>query len=300
MANKRKEIQIALVAIVGVVVLFFGMRFLKGLSLFSTANTFYASFKDISGMTKSSPVYANGFKVGTVADIDYDYSNSGNIMVELDLKKEFQPPKGTAAEIATDLMGNVKIILVMPHDITGVLSEGDTISGNIARGMMDKAAGMVPTVEKMLPKLDSIMASLNVLLADPAIRNSLHNVEKITNDLTVTTRQVNSLMREMNGRVPGILAKADNTLENTEKLTRNLSEIDVTATMEKVDATLNNVHAMTEKLNSNEGTLGLLMRDRQLYDNLTATMRDADSLVVDLKAHPKRYVHFSVFGRKDK
>ncbi len=300
MANKKKEIQIALVAIFGVVVLFFGMRFLKGLSLFSTANTFYASFKDISGMTKSSPVYANGFKVGTVADIDYDYTNSGNIMVELDLKKEFQPPRGTVAEIASDIMGNVKVILVMPHEAAGVLSEGDTINGDIARGMMDKAAGMVPKVEEMLPKLDSIMASLNVLLADPAIRNSLHNVEKITNDLTVTTRQVNMLMKSVNGQMPGILTKANNVLDNTEQLTKNLSEIDVAKTMAKVDATLNNVHEMTEKLNSNEGTLGLLMRDRQLYDNLTATMRDADSLVVDLKAHPKRYVHFSVFGRKDK
>ncbi len=296
----KKEVQIALVAIFGVVVLFFGMRFLKGLSLFSAANTFYATFKDISGMTKSSPVYANGFKVGSVADIDYDYSNRGNIVVELDLKKEFQPPKGTVAEIASDLMGNVKVVLVLPHDVDGIMAEGDTISGNIARGMMDKAAGMVPTVEKMLPKLDSIMASLNVLLADPAIRNSLHNVEKITNDLTVTTKQVNSLMKEMNGRVPGILAKADNTLGNTEKLTQNLSEINVAETMAKVDATLNNVQEMTEKLNSNEGTLGLLMRDPQLYNNLTNTMRDADSLVVDLKAHPKRYVHFSVFGRKDK
>ncbi len=300
MANKKKEIQIALVAIFGVVVLFFGMRFLKGLSLFSTANTFYASFKDISGMTKSSPVYANGFKVGTVADIDYDYTNSGNIMVELDLKKEFQPPRGTVAEIASDIMGNVKVILMMPHEATGVLSEGDTINGDIAHGMMDKAAGMVPKVEEMLPKLDSIMASLNVLLADPAIRNSLHNVEKITNDLTVTTRQVNMLMKSVNGQMPGILTKANNVLDNTEQLTKNLSEIDVAKTMAKVDATLNNVHEMTEKLNSNEGTLGLLMRDRQLYDNLTATMRDADSLVVDLKAHPKRYVHFSVFGRKDK
>lgn len=300
MANKKKEIQIALVAIFGVVVLFFGMRFLKGLSLFSTANTFYASFKDISGMTKSSPVYANGFKVGTVADIDYDYTNSGNIMVELDLKKEFQPPRGTVAEIASDIMGNVKVILMMPHEAAGVLSEGDTINGDIARGMMDKAAGMVPKVEEMLPKLDSIMASLNVLLANPAIRNSLHNVEKITNDLTVTTRQVNMLMKSVNGQMPGILTKANNVLDNAEQLTKNLSEIDVAKTMAKVDATLNNVHEMTEKLNSNEGTLGLLMRDRQLYDNLTATMRDADSLVVDLKAHPKRYVHFSVFGRKDK
>lgn len=300
MIRIRKEVQIALVAIVGVVILFFGMKFLKGLTLLSTANTFYATFKDISGMTKSSPVYANGFKIGTVRDIVYDYTNSGNIVVELDLEKAFLPPEGTVAEIASDLMGNVKVVLVMPGSATGHMEVGDTINGDMAHGTMDKVAGMIPNVEKMLPKLDSIMASLNVLLADPAIRNSLHNVERITNDLTTTTGQLNSLMAEVNGRVPSMLSKADNVLGNADKLTKNLSEIDVAATMTKVDATLDNVHEMTEKLNSNEGTLGLLMNDRQLYDNLTSTMRNADSLVIDLKAHPKRYVHFSLFGRKNK
>lgn len=300
MMQVKKEVQIALVAIVGVVILFFGMKFLKGMTLFSSANTFYASFSDISGLTKSSPVYANGFKVGTVRDIVYDYAKGGNIVASLDLEKAFRLPQGVTAEIESDLMGNVKVCLVMPKSVAGHMEVGDTINGDQAHGVMDKAANMIPAVEKILPKLDSIMASLNALLADPAIRNSLHNVEKITSDLTTTTQQLNSLMATMDKKVPGMLDKADNTLANTNTLTKKLSEIDVAGTMAKVDATLNNVHEMTEKLNSNEGSLGLLMNDKQLYNNLSSTMRDADSLVIDLKAHPKRYVHFSIFGRKDK
>lgn len=295
-----KEVQIALVAIVGIVILFFGLKFLKGMSVLSTASTYYAEFDDISGLTNSCPIYANGFKVGSVSDINYDYNQQGHIKAALDLDKDMSLPVGTRAEIESDLMGNVKVNLVMPAGVSQKVAVGGTISGGKSVGALDKAADLMPTIENILPKLDSIMASLNTLLADPAIKNSLHNVDKITSDLTVTTKQLNAVMANVNRNVPGMMAKANGVLDNTNKLTKNLSELDVAGTMAQVDATLRNVHELTDKLNSNEGSLGLLMRDPSLYNNLSATMRDADSLVIDLKAHPKRYVHFSLFGRKDK
>lgn len=295
-----KEVQIALVAIVGIVILFFGLKFLKGLSLVSNDNTYYAVFDDVSGLAGSSPVYANGFKVGSVNEVQFDYTNRGRNVAVLELDKQFQMPGGTTASIESDMMGNVKLVLQMPDTPAGKLAPGDTICGGKLQGLLDKAGDMVPTVERMLPKLDSIMASLNALLADPAISHSLHNVDRITSDLTVTTRQLNTLMAQVNRSVPGMVSKANGVLDNTGKLTKNLSDIDVAGTMAKVDATLANVQQLTEKLNSNEGSLGLLMRDPQLYNNLTSTMNHADSLVIDLKAHPKRYVHFSLFGRKDK
>ena len=107
-------------------------------------------------------------------------------------------------------------------------------------------------------------------------------------------------MGGVNKQLPALMTKANNVMDNTETLTRNLSEIDVQSTMNKVNATLNNVEQMTAKLNSNEGTLGLLMRDPSLYTNLSNTMNSANELLIDLKANPKRYVHFSLFGRKDK
>lgn len=295
-----KEVQIALVAIVGIVILFFGLKFLKGLSLVSNDNTYYATFDDISGLTGSSPIYANGFKVGSVHEVQFDYTNQGHIVAVLDLDKQFKLAEGTTASIESDMMGNVKLVLTMPQSPARSLAPGDTIQGGKLLGLLDKAGNMVPTVEKILPKLDSIMASLNALLADPAIAHSLHNVDQITSDLTVTTKQLNKLMAQVNGNVPGMLNKANKVLDNTDKLTGNLASLDVANTLAKVDATLANVQEMTDKLNSNEGTLGLLMRDPQLYNNLTSTLGHADSLVIDLKAHPKRYVHFSLFGRKDK
>jgi len=150
------------------------------------------------------------------------------------------------------------------------------------------------------PKLDSIMTSLNTLLADPALRNTLHHVEGMTDNLNATSRELRTLSASLNREMPVMMTKANGVLDNTEKLTGNLSKVDVAALTAKVNQTLANVEQMTQKLNSTEGTLGLLMRDRQLYDNLTATTASADSLLTDMKAHPKRYVHFSVFGKKDK
>lgn len=295
-----KEIKIALVAIAGVVVLFFGMNFLKGLKLFSTDSKYYISFSDISGLSSSSPIYADGYKVGVVKSINYDFSKQGEIMVEADINPNLRIPKGSSAEIESDMMGNVKVNLLLANNPRERVEPGQVIHGGINSGALGQMSNMIPVVEKILPKLDSIMASLNVLLADPAISHSLHNMETVTGNLKTTTVQVNSLLSTLNKNVPGMINRANGVLDNANTLTENLNGIDVAGTMAKVDATLANVEAMTNKLNSNEGTLGLLMTDPALYNNLTSTMRDADSLLIDLKAHPKRYVHFSLFGKKDK
>ena len=152
----------------------------------------------------------------------------------------------------------------------------------------------------MLPKLDSILGSLNTLLADPALAQSLHNVQTITGNLTTSTAELNKLMASLNKGVPVMMAKADGVLDNTNKLTSNLAALDIQTTMRQVDQTINNVQELTAKLNSNNGTLGLLMNDASLYNNLNSTMCSADSLLTNLRQHPKRYVHFSLFGKKDK
>ena len=283
----NREVQIALVAIVGVVVLFFGLQFLKGLSLFSDEDVYYVTFDDISGLAPSSAVFADGYKVGSVKDIAYDYAGQGKTVASISLNKNMRLPKGSTAEIETDMLGNVKVNLMLASNPVERVAPGDTITGGMASGMLGKAAEMIPAIEKMLPKLESV-------------DNTLHNVDKITANLTTTTAQLNTLVAGLNRSVPGMMAKADVVLDNTGKLTKNLSELDVAATMARVDQTLDDVHQMTERLNSGEGTLGLLLRDPGLYNNLNSTARSADSLLIDLRQHPKRYVHFSIFGRKDK
>ena len=295
-----KEIKIALVAIVGILIMYFGINFLKGMNLFSTNNTYFITFDDIQGLGASTPIYADGYKVGTVDGMEYDYKENGPIKVKVDIIKDLRIPQGSKAEIVKDLMGNLQVNLLLANNPRERVEPGGIIPGAVNGGMMDKAASLVPVVEKMLPKLDSILTSVNALLADPALAASLHNVETITSNLTVSTRELNTLMAGLNKQVPGMIGKANGVLDNTNRFTANLASLDVQGTLNKVNQTLESAHQFTEKLNSNQGSLGLLMNDTKLYDNLTSTMSHADSLVIDLKAHPKRYVHFSVFGRKDK
>jgi phospholipid/cholesterol/gamma-HCH transport system substrate-binding protein len=295
-----KEIKIALVAIVGILVMYFGINFLKGMNLFSTNNAYYMTFDDIQGLGASTPIYADGYKVGTVDGLEYDYKENGPIKVKVDINKDLRIPQGSKAEIVKDLMGNLQVNLLLANNPRERVEPGGIIPGAVNGGMMDKAANLIPVVEKMLPKLDSILTSVNALLADPALAASLHNVETITSNLTVSTRELNTLMAGLNKQVPGMVRKANGVLDNTNRLTANLASLDVQGTLNRVNQTLESAHQFTEKLNSNQGSLGLLMNDTKLYDNLTSTMSHADSLVIDLKAHPKRYVHFSVFGRKDK
>lgn len=302
-----KEVKIATVAIVGIAVLFFGLHFLKGMPIFSTDNVYYASFKDINGLSASNPIYADGYQVGTVKSIIYDYQKSGSVLVEFQVDNNLRVPKGSSAEIESDLMGNIKMNLLLANNPRERVEPGDTIQGNMNAGLMGTVQQLVPTIAAMLPKVDSILSSVNMLLADPALKASLHNLQTMSSNLAVTSEGLNSLVAQANSKVPGLLTKADyamckagSTLNNTDKLTANLAQLDIAQTMAKVDRTLDNVESVTRQLNSKNGSLGLLMNDKELYNNLNGTMRSADSLLTDLKAHPKRYVHFSLFGKKDK
>lgn len=300
--------KIALTAVVALVLLFIGLNFLKGINVFKSTNTYYVKFKDVAGLAVSNAVYANGYPVGIVRTIDYDYERGENVVVGIELDKEMRVPQQTRAELETELMGGVKMLLVLGPNPTRNLERGDTIQGSMHVGAMDKVAEMVPQIEKMLPKLDSIMANLNQLTGDPALKATLHNAQAITENLKQTSEGLNAMMQN---DVPQMVAHFKQTSINTEKLTGNLANLDVQTTLNSVNKTLTSAHNLVNqldkmsvtldtKLKSTDNTLGLFLNDRGVYDNLNSTLRNADSLMIDLKSHPKRYVHFSVFGKKEK
>lgn len=304
----KKEIKIALTAIVALVLLFIGLNFLKGINVFKSTNTYYVKFKDVAGLAVSNPVYANGYPVGIVRTINYDYQRGENVVVAIELDDDMRVPAQTRAELETELMGGVKMLLVLGPNPAKNIEQGDTIQGGMHLGAMDKLNDMIPTVEKMLPKLDSIMDNLNRLTGDPALAATLHNAQAITDNLKESSIQLNSMMRN---DLPPMLANLKSASANANRLTANLAAIDVQTTINSVNATLTSAHnlanqlgdmstSLDRKLKSKDNTLGLFLNDTNVYDNLNSTLRNADSLMIDLKAHPKRYVHFSVFGKKEK
>lgn len=295
------EIRIALTVIIGIVVLFVGMNFLKGIIVFSNDNSYKVVMRDINGLSASSPVYANGFQVGVVRNILYDYEGvNGGIIVTIDVDNKMRIPVGTTAEVSSDLMGNLKLNLILSDNMRESIEPGGVIIGSLGKGMMDEVAQMMPQLKALLPKLDSILTNVNIIMSDPALKSIIDNVNGATDNLNKSSAQLNKMMTQFESTMPGMLQKVDAVLGNTEQITSDIAKADIATTMKNISATLQNCRELTDKLNSNEGSLGKFINDPSLYDNLNATMRDADSLMIDLKSHPKRYVHFSIFGRKDK
>lgn len=293
-----KEVKIAVTAIIALVVLYFGMNFLKGTPLFTNKNIYYVTFTDINGLSASNPIFANGYQVGVVRGINFDYNNTGTIVVAFSVDKNLRLPVGTKAEIESDFMGNVKLNLIFPEDNAQLTNPGDTIQGQLSGGLFAKAAEMLPTIQQIIPKLDSIVDNVNLLTSDPSIRNSLHNADKISSDLIVSTKQLNTLLNSLNKQIPELADKANSTLDNANQLSEEIANIDFAATMEKLDQTVTQLKEVSQKLSQKDGNVGLLLNDTQLYDNLNTTLQRAEDLLDDFKQHPKRYINFSVFGKK--
>ena len=304
----NREVKIALTAIVAIVLVYLLINFMKGINVFKSSNTYYVRFDNIAGLAVSNAVYANGYPVGIGRGIQYDYGNHERVVVAIELDKEMHMPRGTKAELVTSLMGGVTMSLMLGPNPTDNLAQGDTISGGLHEGAVEKVEALMPTIMDMLPKLDSIVTNIARLSADPALAQTLRNTAEITNNLRRTSAKLDAMV----GRdLPQMMQNLNKTSRNVERLSNNLAAINLQETMNEVNASLAevkqfsaNINALTNdlnsKLNSRDNTFGLLLNDRKLYDNLNRTVSSADSLLINVKAHPKRYVHFSIFGKKDK
>ena len=291
----KTEVKIGITGVIALVALFLGINFLKGVNLFNSTEVYYITFRNTKGLTKSSAVYADGYKVGIVSNISYDYQRPGEVVVEISADKGLRIPKGSSAQLDEAVLGGCTLNMLLATNLTEAYHPGDTIKGSDVNGLMAKVGGMVPQLEQVVSKVDTLITTLNLLLSNPNLPLIIQNAQLVTENLNKSTEQLNTLLQNDIPQMTSTFTKAG---ENVAMLTDRMNQLDLQATLDNVNRTISSVHSMMEQMQNPNGTLGKLMSDPSVYDNLNHTVQSADSLVTDLKANPKRYVHFSVFGKK--
>jgi len=286
--------------IVGLVLLYWGVNYLKGINLLTPANSFYTEVESTEGLLTAAPVTVNGFQVGQVREINYDYDKN-KITVLLSMNKEMKVPEGTTISMVSGLLGGASLVLNMGDG--PAMKPGSYIPTTDLPGLMDNVKdNVLPMVSGMLPRVDSIMNNVNGLTGDPALAAALARLDGITRQLQLSAQQLTVLMNGLNRSVPGVMNNVNGITSNLTGATGNLTDLSTSlkqlpldSTVNALNATLANLEALSKQLNDKNSTLGKVMNDRELYDNANHAIASLDSLLIDIKAHPKRYINVKVF-----
>lgn len=290
---QKKELMIGLTVLITLLILFFGIDYLKGVNVFKAANYYYASYTNVAGLAQSAPVTVNGYKVGLVREINYEYDNPGHVRVELSLDRKLQLPVGTEAVLVTDMLGTSSIELKMGRE-SQMHKVGDKLIGTNATGLMDNVTkDLLPAVSSALPKIDSLLTAVTAIVSDPALLGAVKRLDAVMANLERSTSALSSTM----ARTPAIASDAQTTMANVRQISSDLTEVTAAIRKMPLDSTMANVQSLTERLNqisgqlqSRDSSLGLLLNDPSLYNSLNAAVGSLDSLLQDVKRHPKRYI----------
>ena len=300
-----REVKTALLAIIAIVILIFGYSFLKGENLLDDSRTFYAVYDDVEGLSPSSEVTINGLKVGQVTSIDF-LNNRGELVVTFTVKNDFPFSRNSEANIyGGNIIGGKSLAIIPKYDADiGMAKSGDTLEGSKEEGIMelvnDRLTPLQSKLENTIVSADSMLTAITEILDDTTrnnIRGTFKNLDKTVNSFRVTAT-------ELQGIVQGNSEKLDRTFTNLDEMSTNFNRFSdtlsnmninkITNDLEKVIADFENV---SDKLNNGNGTAAKLINDDAVYDNLEHATKQLEELLQDVKLNPKRYVHFSVFGK---
>ena len=293
MKRYSKELIIGLSVLIAALVLFFGIDYLKGINVFKAANYYYVSYENVNGLTVSSPVTINGYKIGQVRDITYEYDNPGHVLVEIALDKQLKVPAGSKAIIQSDLLGTASVVLNFSQSKDSH-SIGDKLIGESAPSMVDNISQqLMPSVSALFPKVDSLLTSVNRLVSDSALLKSVRRLDRITANLESTTASLNRTMSTL----PSTMTTVGTIAHNLDTITRELAvlsadlkQLPIKSTMNNVESLTANLDTVTAQLTRTNNSLGLLLNDRELYDHINGSACALDTILWDLKKNPKRYI----------
>ena len=295
MKSFSREVKIGAAFLISIALLYVGVNFLKGSNVFSHDNTYYTVVSNAGGVVASSVVTTNGYQVGTVTRVEYDYAHPNRIVLALRVKESLRIPKESRALLVNSLLGGVSVDLKLSQ-AAEYYADGDTIPSGVAGGLTDEIENvMLPQVNALVPKIDSLITALTALVSNPALSQSLSHVETITGKLNYTVDELNQIFHD---ELPQLMTNLQGTASNMNKITADLSEVDYDVTLARIDSTIANLQTLSTTLLSDRSSVGRLINDTVFYHNLNGVCANANALIEDVKAHPARYINISVFGKK--
>lgn len=295
----NKELIIGICVIAAIAMLIFGIEFLKGVNMLSPANFYYVNCENVSGLVVSSPVSIDGYKVGQVREIAYDFEHPGKIKVMLAVDKKLCIPEDSYATLSSSLMGEGSVNIKMGHS-QNMLAVGSDLSIKNVPGLMDALThDVMPSVNAILPRIDTLLYNLNVLVSDPALAQSIGRLDGITGNVLAATEGLNTTMRRdvpaLMGNARSAAVRIDSISANLVALSNELKQLPLSTTIDNVNHVTANLASFSDQLNDKNSTLGLLTSDPELYNRLNRVSVDIDSLIVDIKKDPKRYISIKLF-----
>jgi len=307
------ETKIGALTAIGITVLILGYSFLKGNDVFSGSNKYYAIYKSVDGLSVSKPVLVNGFPIGNVSKMTL--RQDGHTVVQFKVDRKYNVPSNTLAKlVSTDLLGGKAIVFEYGNSNT-FADDNDTLRADIQGSLAESLQPIQTKAENLITKLDSSLAAINKILNPNFQKNVDRSFTSIANSLQTlegTTKKIDALVGGQTSHINNILANAESVSGNLKNSTANLTGItgnfqkvsndianaNLKQTLDNANKAMADLQATISKLNTNQGTLGLLLNDDKMYNNLKEATANLNALFIDLKAHPKRYVSFSVFGGK--
>lgn len=313
------ETKIGALTIIAVVMLFLGFNFLKGKSLFKTGFYLYAKFPESNGLVSSNVVTINGFQAGTVSKITAT-KDLKEIDVEVKLNQDYDIPVNSTANISSNPLGSSSLEISL-GDKKAFMKSNDTLLTVMTPGFLGRVGNQIrplaETAKSTLKHIDTVMQNINNVLDSSSqmhMQEMVANLSNVTKNLTHTTELLNKALDLQTGAFAGTVRnvnsftknladnnqRVDSLMINMTTASKHLSELDLNSAVDQLKASATQLSDMLNKMNSTDGTLGALINDRTLYNNVNSTARSLQTLLDDLRVHPKRYVNISVFGRKDK